>query len=231
MRGDRLRGAGVWATWLGGLLLGCASRGPTSEPVPAAPVVVADSAVPSSPVGAVASTHRLSFVVALESSCSQSWEHTTHTGDLVVTIDGRGQAVVDLSVQSRSVGPGNGGQFHVTEDHAACRWSGVASEDDGALVLAVSARAEDPRESYVCGIAGEPARSKHDAFQLRCLPVPRGESPERTLACTPVTPAPWLMELLRTRDGIPLGGPDLALEVTRGDLIEGEPILRSAPRL
>ncbi len=199
--------------------------------MPSPPEAVADAVVPSPPVGAAASTHRLSFVVALESSCSQSWDHTTHTGDLVVTIDGRGQAVVDLLVRSRSVGPGDGGRFHVTEGRAACQWSGAASDDAGAVVLTVSARTEDPRESYLCAIAGDTSRSEHDAFQLRCLPVPRGESPDRTLACTPVTPAPWLMELLRTRGGIPLGGSDLALEVTRGDLIEGEPILRGAPRL
>lgn len=86
----------------------------------------------------IAGAYGAEFSVSIESSCSQSWDVTTWSGEASLQVLTDGSATLELGFDSRSVGGswrGKGGGAGDTSVHEwereTCRWEGKAVDEAG----------------------------------------------------------------------------------------------------
>ena len=200
---------------------------PLSASQPAAPPdVFARLRAPAAPVSrpwSERARHALSFKVAIESSCSQSWDLTTHTGEFSLVLR-QEQAEAELRVAAESRGPG----YHHGRgaEPQVCRWRGRAHHVGERVQLELTSVPTAQRRPYQCAIEDHQQRTELDRFTLECRRPPADGQPKRSLACTTPGPAPWLLSLTREGGAIPLGPPGhVHLDVMEGDSVLGELVL------
>ena len=161
-------------------------------------------------VAPVVGQHGLSFNVAIASSCSQSWDLSTHDGAFALAIDERGQVGAELSVFSRSQGPGYDTLTHADSRRPqVCRWRGRADEVKGRaepFVVELQTVPSPDRTPYPCAIDDHQNRTRLSHFRLACRqPRPDEGETQYSLVCTRSGPAPWLLGFFERRGAIHLG--------------------------
>ncbi len=94
---------------------------------------------PRSVLTDLAGVYRTRFVSRIETSCSESWDMTTYSGELNLTIERDGTTSLELQFTSRSVGGpwGNSQSSTTHEVVSSCRWDGAAHESETQLHLAM----------------------------------------------------------------------------------------------
>ncbi len=122
------------------LLAACVGDSPASVApvgVPEHSAVARASTPPAPPpleADPIAGAYAAEFSVSIESSCSQSWDVTTWSGDASLQVQADGRASFELGFDSRSVGgswQGNGDTSVYEWERRTCHWEGHAVEDAG----------------------------------------------------------------------------------------------------
>lgn len=201
---------------------GCTAGSPatvTPVPVPGSSAVARASSPPAPPpleAAPIAGAYAADFSVSVESSCSQSWDVTTWSGDASLQVQPDGSASLELGFDSRSVGgswQGKGGGMGDTSvyewDRETCRWEGKALEEGGQTRITMS-RVSSGSSMCDPGYVADPNHPRPDVELvcnrgLQVLPgVPPGtvvvENPmpleTEVLTCTPGEQLPHMVRYL-----------------------------------
>ncbi len=162
-----------------------------------------------------AGQYHLAFEVSIESSCSQSWDLTTHAGAATLTIAPDRSARLELRVVNHSVGPDyDSWRWAGGSDPVLCVWLGSLEADR----LRLEVQGPPSEAHYTCQTrSGEVAQ---EGFEARCRP---GEA-AGAVWCEGEPGLPWLMALMARRRPLALGpaGGEVARYFEGDNLIEGE---------
>lgn len=221
-----------------------ASSRPEGAPGPAA---AARRAPPAAPAQAqarnegYAGRYRLAYAATVTSSCSESWDISTWSGDVTLALADGGAARLDLGVAMESRGgaqpPASPDPSSYGRSQIRCPFDGTWSADEfGELRVELPRRAGDSPASECRPARGALDTDPEATWVLRCtyklIELPDGDPrgrPHRdgALACRTAGGTPWIWNLvLEDGDALHLGDArPVFAEAEHGDTIEGDLLL------